>query len=60
LESHALEFDDASKEGLLKTGVRILTAAGASDNEVDYSNLKVQDDHYRGLNTDIIAMVCPG
>jgi len=60
LESHALEFDDASKEELLKTGVRILTAAGASDNEVDYSNLKVPDDHYRGLNLDIIAMVCPG
>jgi len=47
LEFHALELDDASKEGLLKTGVRILTAAGASDNEVDYSSLKVPDDHYR-------------
>src|ERR1700691_5229857 len=56
LDRHALEFDDASKEQLLRAGVRGLTAAGGSENEVDDSIFKVPDDR---LSLDIIAMVCP-
>jgi hypothetical protein len=59
LEFLACELNDASKEQLLKAGVRSLTAAGDSENEVDYTIFKVPDDNCGGLSLDIIAMVCP-
>jgi len=55
---NAGELEDASKGRLLKAGVRSLIAAGDSENEVDYSALKVIDDDHRALSQDIMAMVC--
>jgi hypothetical protein len=54
---NARELEDASKGRLLKAGVRSLIAAGGSENEVDYSTLKVLDDDCGDLSQDIMAMV---
>jgi hypothetical protein len=59
LEFHTSEFDDGSKERLLKAGVRGLTAARDSENELDYSIFEAPDNHCEGLSLDIRAMVCP-
>jgi hypothetical protein len=57
VEFLASELDGPSKQRALHLGIRSLTAAGDSENELDYSVLQDPDDEFSALNQHVISML---
>ena len=57
MEFFASEIDESAKQRMLHLGIRALTAAGDSDNELDYSAFEEPDDGFDALNQQVISML---
>jgi hypothetical protein len=57
VEFLASELDEPSKQRVLQIGTRSLTAAGDSENELDYSPFEDPDDEFDPLNQHVISML---
>jgi len=57
VEFPTYELDGPSKQRMLHYGVRCLTAAGDSENELDYSAFEDPDDEFSTLNQHVISML---
>lgn len=57
VEFFASELDEPSKKRVLHLGIKSLTAAGDSENEVDYSAFQDPDDEFNTLNQHVISML---
>jgi len=57
VEFFASELDEPSKKRVLHLGIRSLTAAGNSENELDYSTFEDPDDEFNTLNQHVISML---